>query len=442
MRFRCAPAYGFGKAKKLELDKSDQLLTPGPGKYKPKKYLYQQPIWTIGNSQRPKEQNADIPGPGAYNLRYKLQFPDVPSYSMASKPKQNLDQMNTPGPGSYSPKSILSQKNIFSFGEKYKSNSNEITPGPGNYNIRKEKDLLVPSSIFGHALKFDSDISKTPGPGIYNSDITKVKRQQPIYSFSKEKRILENKDENPGPGAYNQKKFFGEEGKKISMGSKFISKSMELVPGPGQYETDNYNNILVKLPNIKIGTEKRFSDILSENPGPGAYNYSDNAKYIQLNNPSWKIGTSLRQPLNDITDSPGPGKYNVSRNIGENSPKYSMGIKDNELGKKFITPGPGKYNSDQQNIYKRYPSWKIGTSNRDEELNKHIREGFPGPGTYQNYDNHLLSSPKYGFGTQKKYNDRYNDNPGPGSYHIPCSIVDVNDYTREQGVFDNNFKYI
>ena len=41
MRFRCAPAYGFGKAKKLELDKSDQLLTPGPGEYIPKKYLKQ-----------------------------------------------------------------------------------------------------------------------------------------------------------------------------------------------------------------------------------------------------------------------------------------------------------------------------------------------------------------------------------------------------------------
>ena len=59
MKFSCVPAYGFGKARKLELDKSDQLFTPGPGQYKPKKNLYQQPIWTIGNSQRPKEQFLD-----------------------------------------------------------------------------------------------------------------------------------------------------------------------------------------------------------------------------------------------------------------------------------------------------------------------------------------------------------------------------------------------
>ena len=441
MRFSCAPAYGFGKSKKLELDKSDQLFTPGPGEYKPKKCLNQQPIWTIGNSQRPKEQNVDIPGPGAYNLRYKSS--ESPAYSIASRLKENLEKNITPGPGDYIPKSILSKKDIFSFGVKYKTKSNEISPGPGNYNIRKEKDLFAPSSIFGHAQKFDSDnINKTPGPGIYNYDIDIIKKQQPIYSFGREKRILENKDEYPGPGAYNQKVFFGEEGKKISIGSKLISKSMQNIPEPGQYETENYNNIITKLPSTKIGKEKRFSYILSENPGPGSYNYSDNAKYIQLNSPSWKIGTSLRQPLNDITDSPGPGRYNINKNIGENSPKYSMGIKIKEFGKNFSTPGPGKYNSDQLNIYKHYPSWNIGTSNRDEELNMHIKEGFPGPGAYQYYDNHLLSSPKYGFGTQKKYNDRYNDNPGPGSYHIPCSIIDVNNYTREQGVFDNNFKFI
>ena len=35
-----------------------------------------------------------------------------------------------------------------------------------------------------------------------------------------------------------------------------------------------------------------------------------------------------------------------------------------------------------------------------------------------------------------------NDSPGPGSYKIPCSIVDVNTYTRKQGKFNNNFRYV
>ena len=33
MKFSYVPAYGFGKAKKIELNKKDQLITPGPGKY-------------------------------------------------------------------------------------------------------------------------------------------------------------------------------------------------------------------------------------------------------------------------------------------------------------------------------------------------------------------------------------------------------------------------
>ena len=150
----------------------------------------------------------------------------------------------------------------------------------------------------------------------------------------------------------------------------------------------------------------------------------------------------MRQPLNDINDSPGPGRYNIRKNIGEEAPQYSIRIKNNEFGKEFMTPGPGKYNNDQLITYKHYPSWKIGTSSRNNDLKMKIKEGFPGPGAYQYYDKHLLSPPKYRFGTQKKYNDKFNDNPGPGSYHIPCSIVEVNNYTREQGVFDDNFKFI
>ena len=435
MKFRCVPAYGFGKAKKLELDKNDQLYTPGPGNYKPKIFL-NQPMWKIGTSQRPKELNLDNPGPGAYNIRYK--FPDGPSYSMASKPKQNLEIIS-PGPASYNPLS-LSHKNIFSFGQKYKTKLNEMTPGPGKYDIRKDKDLLVPSSIFGHAKTFDSDnINKTPGPDRYNYDINKINTQHPTYSFGREKRLFEFINENPGPAAYKTKEYIGEEGKKISIGSKYVAKSMDSMPGPGQYKTDNYYNVLNKLPSIKIGKEKRFSDlnIFADNPGPGQYKGSENVKYTKLNKPSWSIGTSVRKPLNDITDSPGPGKYNISRNLGDNSPHYSMRIKDNDLVK-FDTPGPGRYNNDQFNTYKHYPSWKIGTSSRNDDL----KEQIPGPGSYQYYDKHLYSSPKYGFGTQKRSEDRYNDNPGPGSYHIPCSIVEVNNYTRDQGNFDHNFKFI
>jgi hypothetical protein len=35
-----------------------------------------------------------------------------------------------------------------------------------------------------------------------------------------------------------------------------------------------------------------------------------------------------------------------------------------------------------------------------------------------------------------------NETPGPGQYHIPCSMVDVAGYLRSGGSFDPHYKYI
>ncbi|MCQ2818669.1 MAG: hypothetical protein MJ252_15490 [archaeon] len=51
------------------------------------------------------------------------------------------------------------------------------------------------------------------------------------------------------------------------------------------------------------------------------------------------------------------------------------------------------------------------------------------------------AAPKYKFGTEPRCKSAKTDTPGP-QYHIPCSIVDVNDYTREAGKFDPNYRYI
>ena len=442
MKFSYVPAFGFGKANKSELNKGDHLITPGPGKYKPNKSTYQQPIWKIGTSERPKLKESELPGPGSYDIRFK--FPDGPSYSMASKLKKKGEEIESPGPASYNPKNN-NQKSSYTFGHRYKERPQEMSPGPGNYNLRRDKDLSVPSNIFGHDKKLKKgNETKTPGPGKYDNDnLNFTNINHPKYSFGKEKRISSNNCDLPGPGSYRHKEYVGKEGKKISMGLKFKSKSMENLPGPGQYQASNLDATLKKLPDIKIGTAKRFSstNIFADCPGPGQYNDQEMVKYVKINKPSWKIGTSIRKPLTGHRESPGPGAYNISKDIGKGSPQYTMRIKDKEM-KRFVTPGPGRYNNEELNNFKHYPSWKIGTGKRDDTLKRQIREGFPGPGTYQCFYNHLSNAPKYGFGTQKRYKDKFDDNPGPGSYHIPCSIVEVNNYTREQGVFNENFKFI
>jgi hypothetical protein len=442
MKFNYVPAYGFGKAKKFEIEKANQLITPGPGSYKPIKLLKKEPMWKIGTSKRMKTETFIEPGPGSYNLRNK--FPNGPSYSIATKPSNLKKEIITPGPADYTPIKSL-KKSSYSFGHKYKQKLEEITPGPGNYNLRTEKDLIVPSSIIGHEKRANfSNSPKSPGPANYKYDLSSTNIHHPIYSFGKEKKLLTENNVNPGPGSYKYKEYIGKEGKKISIGLKTKSKSMECIPGPGQYKISNYDNILRKLPDIKIGMEKRFSTpyLFTDNPGPGEYNDEEKIKNVKLKKPSWKIGTSSRKPLIEITESPGPGKYNISKNIGDGSPHYSIKNKYNKPMKRFITPGPGRYNSGKLTTFRKNPSWKIGTSKRNNNLERQIAEGFPGPGAYKYYNYHLLTSPKYGFGTQKKYKDISNDYPGPGSYHIPCSIVEINDYTRRQGNFDRNFKFI
>lgn len=445
MKFSCAPAYGFGKSKKLELSKNDQLLTPGPGSYIPNKLIHELPSWKMGTSQRPKLPNLENPGPGAYNIRYK--FPDGPSYSIV-KPtklfKDILEKDSGPGPGSYnlSNPNDRNLKNSYSFGQKYKENERELSPGPGKYNLRTDRDLLVPSTVFGREKKLSNNITDSPGPGRYNTDVINSNYQKPKYSFGKEKRILDNIIDSPGPGTYETKEYVGREGTKISMGLKYNSKVDEYNPGPGQYETNNYNNIIFKkLPDIILGKANRFSSNINDSPGPGRYNSVDLGKYNKLN-PSWKMGTSERKSLGSITDSPGPGRYDLRKNLGENSPQYSMGKREKDSDNKFVSPGPGRYNNDEFNTYKRYPAWKMGTGKRDDDLRRQIREGFPGPGAYKYNDLYLQSYPKYKFGTEERVKDKNNGIPGPGSYHIPCSIVDVNSYTREQGVFDDKFKFI
>ena len=444
MKFSYVPAYGFGKAKKNELNKTDQLITPGPGKYYPIKIIHKNPEWKIGTSQRPKESNIDNPGPGTYETRFK--FPDGPSYSIRTRKSEVIDEDQiTPGPSSYEPKTF-DKKSSYTFGHKYKNKESEITPGPGKYEIRKEKDLKVPSNIFGREKKFFSskEADLVPGPGQYNGNIATTNVHHPKYSFGREKRVTDKINENPGPGTYKHLIYTGNEGKRISMGLKYKSRSTEHLPGPGQYVTYNYNIVSRKLPDIKIGKAKRFllDNSSVENPGPGQYDISDGIKYTKLQKPSWKIGTSIRRPLNEAIETPGPGNYNLTGKIGEGKPQYSMRIKDKEKGDRYVTPGPGRYNNSEMNLYKHYPEWKIGTSQRDDALQRQIKEGFPGPGNYHSNDKHLTSKPKYGFGTQKRYKDKYNDNPGPGSYHIPCSIIEVNDYTRKQGNFDETYKNI
>ena len=165
---------------------------------------------------------------------------------MSLKLSKIFEDIITPGPAEYNPLN-LDKKSSYTFGHKYKEKAKEMTPSQGNYNIRAEKALTIPSSIFDREKKLDwGYINKSSGPAKYSDDINSTNARHPKYSFGKEKRVMDKINDNPGPGNYMHKEYTGKEGKKISMDLKFKSKSMEYFPWPGQYKTDNYNPTLKK----------------------------------------------------------------------------------------------------------------------------------------------------------------------------------------------------
>ena len=452
MKFSHAPAYGFGHARKCEIERTDPLYTPGPGQYAPGIQGFREPTWKIGTAQRGSNLKNENPGPGQYAPDANTDFvrPKTPSWKIGTglRPDLNPVDKSVPGPGQYQP---LYRNGSAKYTMRAKTNvsKNDVTPGPGNYNVRTDKSLQAPSYKFGTEKKDGLNLAQSryvPGPGNYEYNADAINVKNPKFSFGKETRGKDQRPMTPGPGQYSYKQYIGKEGPKITMSAKLgfdpRNGDQRYVPGPGMYNNSqsyifNHN----KAPAYRIGTAKRKGLYNNDsNPGPGQYAPDANTDFVRPKTPSWKIGTGLRPDLNPVDKSvPGPGNYNISQGLGK-GPKYSMVGKGNSGNYKNGNPGPGQYSSSMYNKT-HYPAWKIGTGNRDDNLKRIIREGVPGPGMYD-YSKDASKGPKFKFGTEKRGFVQKNDTPGPGQYHIPCTIVDVNDYTREQGNFDPKFRYI
>lgn len=448
MKFKTSPAYSFSLSKKCELAKDDRLITPGPEKYNPKKLIMNYGSSKIGLSKRGSTKTEETPGPGTYNIPPK--FPKGLKFSLRFKIpyENNKEQLNNPGPGSYR---IMnkSQSSFYSFGKKIKNKINDETPGPGKYDLRKKNDLYIPSYIFGKEKRLSpttSPFEMRPGPGKYKYSEDAIRIRNPQYSFGKEKRksLKNNNIDNPGPGSYNHKEYLGKEGLRISMSPKCEIRNNNLIKlGPGQYNRTDLNFYKPRAPGTKMGKLKRFSlscnDIFNT-PGPGKYNYMNSITVVKKSEPAWRMGKGKRKSLIEADEYiPGPGRYNIASKLGQNSPYYTMGMKEKKRQSIFTSPGPGKYNLNKEITYVHNPAWKIGKGKKLSELK--INQDFPGPGAYS-IRSKPSSGPKFGFTKEKREFLTINDCPGPGAYHIPCSIEELNTYTRITGKFSEEFRYI
>ncbi|MCQ2820930.1 MAG: hypothetical protein MJ252_27040 [archaeon] len=462
MKFGHALAYTFSRLPKGQMEKTDRLTTPGAGTYNPKKNSNHGPKWKFGTEARGKRKDNGNPGPGTYMPQTNVVKKMYPQYSFASKVPKTLtiqvdtEKMFSPGPGSYNPV-LRSTTPHYSMGQKNSFSFRNDNPGPGKYEVKREITVnTLPSYKFSTSRKKGLEIESSkgiPGPGSYNTEDKVLKRSQPNYSFGRQVRTKLKFDSNPAPNQYKVKEYIGKEGPKISMSKKIEPSKSEscYFPGPGQYKLTKFDKYLPTSPSFGMGKSNR-DDLYkkSDNPGPGEYDTESKSTIdaVKRSNPSWVMGTEKKGSLHNERDLtiPGVGTYNVRRKIGTDGPKFSMGAKTVYHHRTGSDLGPGQYlNTDSKITHYSSPSWKVGTSSRDDKIRAVIKEDLPGPGKYNPNLKNKKKAPGVKFGTSKRNAEKGKfslDNPGPGSYHIPCSIVDVNDYIRGQGEFNANYRYI
>ena len=328
-----------------------------------------------------------------------------------NKKEEDKEEDDIPGVGKYNIRGSLKVP-VTKFGTEEKGLKYDkiISPGPAKYNLR-EKEFGKTNTKYSIP-KGPRGIKErpfTPGPGKYDPSSNLIKRRSIQYSFPKDRRMHYFENSNPGPNKYNTTAKFGENAKKITMSpyGRNPIKSNDF-PGPNKYNPD-YKILKTKYPKYKIGTSKRKNlyDVNPTFPAPNKYYINERYSSQRPKSSTWKIGTSKRPPLYQDSKTPGVGMYSL-RNNKNNGPKYTLRGKF-DIKNKEKRPGVGQYNIFQSSQYmmKKEPKWKIGKSSRDD----------------------MLTNDKRG-------------NPGPGMYRIPCSVVDVNSYTREKGKFDKNFIYV
>ncbi|KAK3770859.1 hypothetical protein RRG08_036459 [Elysia crispata] len=176
------------------------------------------PAWIFGNKHG-KFADDCSPGPCHFPLAkmYRDGKDGTPHYSLHDR-HRDLTSFRTPGPGAYRPESAGPNSKYcppkYSFGLRSKSRRTDSTPGPNNYTLpnmlgkttESHKRAAPNYSLVGRSKQggFDEDLSRTPGPGTYNTTIPNVyKNAPPQYSMTSRNVMPGDSTLKPGPGAHS-----------------------------------------------------------------------------------------------------------------------------------------------------------------------------------------------------------------------------------------------
>ena len=334
---KSSPAYRMSKTpKKINYDNN----IPGPGEYKTKEYFgktFIKRTYDIFGSKKESifeksiKKNKNNPGPGYYDIEEKQTLKTSKSCFFGKSDKFEKNKNKNPGVGEYN---IYKEKNIgegpvYQFGKSKKKDifmeEKDINIGPGSYENKSEFDSNNNNnkSTFSKSEKFDKIKNNTPGVGQYNiSNEYKIKSNKNSMGTAEKKSIFHKEISNIGPGSYNTL----ENNLNSSIGFKF-SKEEKLKdiknnnPGVGKYNIEKDSlNIKKSEPKFSMGKQKKesiFNSKNNQNLGPGSYN--EPQKFII----GYKF--SKEEKLKNIkSDTPGPGAYHTPCSIAHN-PSFKGG---------------------------------------------------------------------------------------------------------------------
>ena len=422
------------------------------------------PVFTFRTSGRRELNYSDTPAPNAYKI---LPIKTGVSYSFAAKPyspnnkvKEEKPLKTTSCPPDPHKDQREEQKEddkkkdkdkdeykykpstpSYSFGKDQKCKG---PPKPNDefgpkYNIRNQIGKDSPKYTFGPDKDKKPPIERpmTPAPGDYEIK-SLTGKETPTFIFGRDERGLCSALTAPLVKPYKrqirEKKKFT---LNIDADGNIIHKQL---PGPGAYYP-SHSITKPRYPIYRIGTAKRkalFNSNVND-PAPNRYKPNYLVRSNKPKSPSYTMGSRKMHTHQPV--SPGPC-YNVTAN-STCGPKFTLRPKY-KLKVNNDFPGPGTYELCRRNNWNREPCWSIGSSQRGEELKKIIKENYPGPGMYTiNRDVYNVGGITIGKNKRKIFLKEHNNNtPGPGQYRIPCEFGNVNEYTRQQGKFDENFRYI
>lgn len=316
---------------------------------------------------------------------------------------------------------------------------NQITPGPGRYNLKDKSVKHINSPSYSFAKKNENNkIILTPGPGQYDTNIKDIKPKKggPSTTLSKSKRDFNFSSMST-----------------INHPDNTLNNTTIATPGPGRYQS-TFNTIGDNSKKCGVKFDKQERKLLVTNwnkVGPGQYlDETDISGFNKVNTKfNAKFSKSKRDEIfqNQDIALPGPGRYNINNtNVVHKISNAKCFFGEKKENKITLTPGPGQYEGGEiKGIKTKQPGWKFDKSIKSDEISKMRNTLSPGPGRYQGNSkllSHVKNESGSKFGKEKRLKENINKTPGPGQYYIPCSVRNINDYTAVNSKFEKSFNVV